>query len=108
MEVTYSYRSTDGRINTVLSESFESHSDTFTYGYVYRSGGQYSPDSVSGPKKYSRTIYQANTERKGRDMTEENPLIEDPTKSGRRMKNALGEFEGLGTADALEMLDNED
>ena len=28
MEVTYSYRSSDGRINTVPSESFESHSDT--------------------------------------------------------------------------------
>ena len=61
MEVTYSYRSSDGRINTVLSESFESYSDTFTYGYVYGSGGQYSPDSVTGPKKYSRTVYQGNT-----------------------------------------------
>ena len=65
METTWSYHASDGRISTILSESFETHTDTYSYSFIFLHSfgvaGQYSPNVVSGPQMYTTSAFQANT-----------------------------------------------
>lgn len=55
METAYSYVANDGRLHQVTTESFETHTDTFTY--TYGSAGQYGPTILSGPQIHATKSY---------------------------------------------------